>query len=239
MSTQHEAVSGDIAAMAKALAAVSADLGKVHKDERANAGRYSFEYASLPQVLGAILPALQTHGVAMVQRPLTEGEFAGVETVLAGEGWTMTSRMALKVTGQVTREGKEMPIGPQDVGKVVSYCRRFSLLCMFNLAPTKDEDDDGRTHQESASRRQVGRANGNGNGQTVLPSPEQFLEAFGRHGVSADALCAQVGAQAISTAALSLEQAKALYAALKQLESGKTPAEVLNRSALALTPPPQ
>lgn len=92
---------------------------------------FKSKYADLASVAGACLDQLNDNGIAVVQSPssLDDGRVS-VETMLvhASGQW-----MAETLTG------KPKDDGPQALGSVITYLRRYALAAFAGVAP---EDDD-------------------------------------------------------------------------------------------------
>lgn len=106
-----------------------ADMGDVLKGNLNPA--FKTRYADLAAVQAAVIPALNKHGLAVVQAVSTEADCVAVETriIHSGGGW-MASKLALKPT-----KGD-----PQGAGSAITYARRYALMAVCGVAP---EDDDG------------------------------------------------------------------------------------------------
>lgn len=92
---------------------------------------FKSKYADLASVIDAVLPALNKHGIALVQSPSYDGEIVTVETDLMHmSGDMLSSRLSMRPSKP----------DPQGVGSAITYARRYALLAMCGVAP---EDDDG------------------------------------------------------------------------------------------------
>lgn len=122
--------------LAKALAELQANLPNVGADKKVDVvkdGRkqYDYRYAPLHIVHGEILPAMAKVGLAWFTIPdMFDGKF-GLRTEL------------MHISGE-SRNGF-FPFPPQSsaqqIGSIITYARRYSILCATGLMP--DEDDDG------------------------------------------------------------------------------------------------
>lgn len=135
---EQSVVIGDLAT---ALAAAQAEMKNAAKTS-ANPF-FKSKYADLAEVRDACLPALNKHGIAVVQGPVTRDGRAGVRTMLAH-----TSGQYMASTAFVTPKDE----GPQSYGSVVSYLRRYSLAAMAGVAT---EDDDGNAAQAVAPKKRA------------------------------------------------------------------------------------
>ncbi|MHB1549649.1 MAG: ERF family protein [Vulcanimicrobiaceae bacterium] len=129
--------SESLAAIGKALAAAQAEMTEITRSRTAkivarDKAPYSYTYAELAEVLTAVLPALNKHGIAAVQSPgcFDDGQVV-VETLLLHEsGEWMKSELRMRPTAAT----------PQGTGSAITYARRYALQAMCGVAP---EDDDG------------------------------------------------------------------------------------------------
>jgi len=126
------------AGIAAALAAAQAEMGKALKQSANPAFRS--KYADLGNVMDACLPALNRHGIAVIQPTGADEDGRFVETVL------------LHATGEKLSCRVPLILGKNDMqgfGSAVTYARRYGLMCMAGIAP---EDDDGNAAAASAPR---------------------------------------------------------------------------------------
>jgi len=92
---------------------------------------FKSKYADLASVAGACLDQLNDHGIAVVQPPSTlEDGKVNVETMLVhSSGQWMSETLSVKPKDD----------GPQAMGSVITYLRRYALAAFAGVAP---EDDD-------------------------------------------------------------------------------------------------
>lgn len=121
--------------IAAALAKAQAEMGKALKDS--DNPHFKSKYADLGSVMDACLPALNKHGIAVIQ-PFVSGEFGHtVKTVLIHEsGETLECAVPL-IFGKNDMQG---------LGSAMTYARRYGLMAMAGIAP---EDDDGNAAANS------------------------------------------------------------------------------------------
>jgi hypothetical protein len=121
-----------------ALAAVQADLPKIHKGKtatvRTDKGSYSYSYADLGDIAPAIHPLLSKHGLAFVTMPTVteDGRFVLAYELRHTSGELINGSYPLPDPTRTT---------PQQVGSALTYARRYTLCCVTGVVP--DEDDDG------------------------------------------------------------------------------------------------
>jgi hypothetical protein len=120
-----------------ALAQAQGEMSGAAKD-RQNP-HFKAMYATMASVVDAIRGPLSRAGIAYIQHVSTAGRVVTVETVLLhGSGETLRC-------GSLVAEAKDP--GPQAIGSVLTYLRRYSLMAAVGIAP---EDDDG---EEGTGRR--------------------------------------------------------------------------------------
>lgn len=158
--------------IATALAKAQMEMGKALKDSVNPAFRS--KYADLGSVMDACLPALNKHGIAVIQ-PIFQDEFGrAVKTVFIHEsGETLECAVPL-IVGKNDMQG---------LGSAITYARRYGLMSMAGIAP---EDDDGNAAVVSKPQNVQAEALGETWTQSVLDglpqdaTPRQKAEAFAR-----------------------------------------------------------
>lgn len=116
--------------IAAALAKAQAEMGPALKESTNPAFRS--KYADLGNVMAACLPALNKHGIAVIQ-PFHSDELGGrfIKTVLLhASGETLECAVPLLLSKN----------DMQGLGSAITYARRYGLMAMAGIAP---EDDDG------------------------------------------------------------------------------------------------
>jgi len=125
--------SESIVKLAEAVVAAQASLPVVLFD--AENPHFHNKYASLPQLVRAVRPVLEKHGLAVLQ--FGEEDVGSLTTML------------LHTSGEYIMGTMTLPLDkqtPQALGSAVTYARRYGLAAMLGLI--SDEDDDG--HEASA-----------------------------------------------------------------------------------------
>ena len=139
--------------LAAALAAVQAELPRIHKGQTATVpmktgGQYSYTYADLADVSAAVLPLLGKNGLAFTTWP-----------TLAGNRFVLRYEL-LHSSGE--SKGGEYPLpmdaGAQALGSAITYARRYCLCAVTGVAPDDDDDaaaaEAGRAAERDAAREQ-------------------------------------------------------------------------------------
>jgi hypothetical protein len=123
-----------------ALAAAQAEMGPALKDAVNPA--FKSKYADLASVMAACLPALNKHGIAVLQPAFDDETGRYVKTIFVhGE------------TGEMTECRVPLIIQKNDMqgyGSAVTYARRYGLMGMAGIAP---DDDDGNAAAKAAPKR--------------------------------------------------------------------------------------
>lgn len=93
---------------------------------------FKSRYADLAACVEAVIDALNTNGIALIQRNFPNDHGVTVETVFIHESGEMLE------CGQLTVPASKQD--PQGYGSALTYARRYSLMAACGIAP---EDDDG------------------------------------------------------------------------------------------------
>ena len=133
--------------LTEALAQLQGRLPRVAKEHTAKVetktgGNYKYAYADLTDVSAALLPVMSALGLSFSSAPTIHAETG--RFVLAYRLW--------HVNGDVLAGSYPLPdpdrLGPQDLGKAITYARRYALCAVTGLAPGGDDDDAGGVQQE-------------------------------------------------------------------------------------------
>lgn len=131
----------DMGPLFEALAKAQAEMGAAMKT--ANNPHFRSKYADLASVRDACFPALNKHGISVIQRVVIDGGERAVETILAhSSGATISDRVPL-IIGKNDMQG---------LGSAITYARRYSLMGMAGIAP---EDDDGNAAAKAPPERDM------------------------------------------------------------------------------------
>ena len=145
--------SESIAKIASALVKAQAEMGNAVKD--AKNPFFKSKYADLNAVREACMPALNKHGVSVIQpTSVIEGKLY-VETVLLHESGEFLSGLYEVVVGKQN--------DPQALGASISYSRRYGLQSMVNIGAA---DDDGESAVDRGNSKSY-------NNITVTTTPAQ------------------------------------------------------------------
>lgn len=125
---------GEVGPLFEALAKAQAEFVPMERDSEvdfksAKGGR-AFKYASLAEVLDSVRPALNKHGIALLQ-PF--------------DGDTMITMLCLGSARYEVSVGLPTWNGPQDLGSALTYIKRYQLKSLLGV--NDGEDDDGNAAQ--------------------------------------------------------------------------------------------
>lgn len=98
------------------------------------------KYADLAAIRDAVMPALNKHGLALVQM-----------TAIHDGAMTLVTRI-LHESGEIIESQYPLPMAarPQELGSALTYARRYSMAAICGIAA--EEDDDGNTAEEGAKK---------------------------------------------------------------------------------------
>lgn len=132
-------MSDTISELATALAKAQGQIESASKDKSNPA--FKSKYADINSLRDVIRQPLADNDLSVVQLPRMNGHYVEVETML------------LHKSGEFIAETLRMPLGEKmnahGVGSALTYCRRYSLSAMLNLAA---EDDDGNAAADLSSQ---------------------------------------------------------------------------------------
>lgn len=136
-------MSADIGELAAALAAFQGECPKIEKEctvrvATRSGGSYSFQYASLDNILDKVRPILAKNGLSITQ--LTDSSGSLTTLLLHKSGQYIGSN--IKITGAKLRDSGAGSDGtsPQEYGSAITYMRRYSVTSLLGLSTEDDED---------------------------------------------------------------------------------------------------
>lgn len=137
-------------ALAKAQGAMSNPDRNRTVTVRSDKGNYSFDYATLDNIIDTARKALSTNGISVVQ--MLERDDTGatvmVTRLLHSGGGMIMNEMPISLPGPDER-GRPPKI--QELGSIITYARRYAICAMLNIAA--EEDDDGNSGAATAKDR--------------------------------------------------------------------------------------
>lgn len=126
---------------------------------RSDKGNYTFDYAPLESVLAATVPALNKHGLSLLQPLVKEGDDWVLRTILAhSSGSYIVTRLIIPSPERG---------GWQALGGAITYARRYMVGALLGVSP--EEDDDGTTAE--GMHREVQQKGPRANTQPTPPKP--------------------------------------------------------------------
>ena len=118
--------------LSPALVKARGEIPAVPKQGKANAGKFSYEYIELDDILKTVNPILAANGLTFVQMPTdSQGSVIGLSTMIMHEsGQWIESVYSLPVSS-----GQNMA---QEGGKAITYARRYALGAALGIATETD-----------------------------------------------------------------------------------------------------
>ena len=155
-----------------ALAAAQAELQDPTKDSTANAGQYSYKYATLASTLSAVRPVLAKHGLSLIQLP-------GRKMDNDVELLTLTTILGHS-SGQSIENYFEMyppKRDPQGIGSAMTYMRRYVVMAIVGIAGA--DDDDAEKAQPTVDKISAAQADSIFNlADDLLEAQKEYLPQF-------------------------------------------------------------
>ncbi len=105
---------------------------------------FKSRYADLAACIEAVVDALNSNGLALMQRPIPNERGVTIETIFLHESGEEING------GQFSVPAAKQD--PQGYGSAATYCRRYGLMAACGIAP---EDDDGNAASPQQKPRQV------------------------------------------------------------------------------------
>lgn len=141
---------GEQAALAElfaALAEAQGELGGVIAKNRTvvvrhkSGGQHSYAYATLDTILAKAVPLLSSKGLALIQFPVShERTNILITSLVHKSGARLEVEMALPSSSDI-----------QDLGKSITYMRRYVVQSVLGLAAEEDSDGPGREGEDRRS----------------------------------------------------------------------------------------
>jgi ERF superfamily len=133
-----------------------AQMTEVLREHEADAEKYKYKYADLAGAVAPVRVALAEHGLAVHQEAVVADGHVKVATRVWHESgeWLEAAPMQMPARG-----------GPQDIGSLLTYSRRYALMAFLGLAT---DDDDAKGAQQASKDADA----------TVHPLSERVNEAI-------------------------------------------------------------
>ena len=128
-----------------ALSQVQKEIIDPEKNKEVKGRAIKFEYADLPAVLKTIRPLCGKHGISVTQTPTIVDRVLTIKTVLRyKDGSELVESSSFPCMG--TKE--------QEIGKAITYYRRYVLTSIFCVAADDDADDVTKHEQGTPTKKQ-------------------------------------------------------------------------------------
>jgi hypothetical protein len=134
--------SADIGELAKALATVQGAIFGAVKDS--TNPFFCKNYADLAAVWDACRKPLAAAGLAVIQAPCTVNEPTGLTTILAHASGQWVESTII---------GTSKDAGPQALGSLLTYLRRYSLAAIIGIPQVDDDGNDAQKAHDTAPAR--------------------------------------------------------------------------------------
>lgn len=135
--------------LVEALAAAQGEFGEILTNKTADAGKYSYPYADLGQVLAVVRPVLSRHGLAISWIYRREADQAEVVTrLLHPSGETLETSLPVFFDRTM-----------QSLGSALTYAKRYGLVGLVGVV-AEDDDDGKRAGTEGRPAEDRQQANG-------------------------------------------------------------------------------
>jgi hypothetical protein len=155
-----------------ALAAAQGEMSSAKRDGKNS--HYGNRYTTLDSLLEAAKPALSKHGLSVIQASGSEGGDHKDADVIG----TVTTRLIHK-SGEWVESTLRVPLADrltyQEVGKALTYLRRYSLAGLVGIAG--EVDDDGETDLQARERNPDPPAPRKRSAPSAAPKPSPSREA--------------------------------------------------------------
>ncbi|MEH1780248.1 MAG: ERF family protein [Nostoc sp.] len=123
-----------------ALIKAKAEFQPIHKNK--TNPHYKSQYADLDSVLDAVTPALNAHGLAIIQ-------LVGIV-----DGKTVLETHLYHESGEFSKSVFPLPetSDPQKIGSALTYARRYSLCAILSVVADEDNDANGTSEKKTETR---------------------------------------------------------------------------------------
>lgn len=147
-------------------AAERAHVAKV-QSKKGEGSSYSYNYADLAAYLDVCREPLAKHGLAFIQSPKVNGVQVAVTTLLVHSSGQYWESDPLEMTAADP--------GPQTIGSILTYCRRYSLSASIGMASEADDDAvSGSGFQGETAKRERPPCPNCGKTEHVIKGKEEF-----------------------------------------------------------------
>lgn len=151
------------------------EVGVIRRDQTADTGKYTYNYADINSILAMLKPVLAEHNLVVYQPVTTRGDLTCVDTVIAD----IESEEEIVFPGM----GFSVVKDPQAAGSTITYFRRYCIVSLFALQASDDDGTSAKAAVEAANQPHPLSARVAAAGQTIKRlSPADKDELLTRHG---------------------------------------------------------
>lgn len=129
--------------LAVALAKFQGKVSNPSNSRTVSAGKFSYQYAPLDEILNLVRPLLSENGLSIIQAPMSSEGNVSVSTILlhdSGE-YIELEPITLKMD-KITAQG---------AGSAITYARRYALSAVLGIA-SEDDDDANSIEPNNADK---------------------------------------------------------------------------------------
>jgi len=116
--------------MVKAFIEAQSKFPRIIKGATGQDGHRTFLYADLPSIVDAVFPVLHENGFAITQF-FRDGEI--ITRLMHVSGDAIESSILYPTEG----------VNPKELGKWITYLRRYAIVAILGVSPDDDDDADG------------------------------------------------------------------------------------------------
>lgn len=136
--------------LAASLLSALSKIPQIQHSERVDAGKYSYTYTPLHEILKVVNPIFFANDLFITQGIGSEGRDSYLFTRITHKNGAFLETKTYLPTDGVR--------DPKDVGKVITYFRRYALSALLNIATEEDNDATlSRDHQEPRRKSKRGK----------------------------------------------------------------------------------
>jgi hypothetical protein len=123
----------------KAIALAKLDFPKILANRTVNAGKYSFTYAELEEIISAITPALSTNQLVLISQ------------IQQNSTQLILCTSIRHSSGEYVESHYPLPndfADPKQLGAAISYGRRYNTMCLLEISTIEPSDSNAIALQQ-------------------------------------------------------------------------------------------
>lgn len=176
---------------------------------------FKSKYVAIDDLLGAVRPVLNSHGLSIMQVAGGDGSNITITTILMHESGEYIEYEPLTL--------KAVKTDPQGAGSAITYGRRYSLSAILGVA--WDDDDDGNGASYAPNQRQQQQRQSGGDINKGRQAVAQLINELGMdESHTVDLLESEFSKNSINS--LTLDELRKLHRILSTMKAKAEPHEV-------------